>query len=150
MISLWWLIDDCEISPSIIHLESWNFIFKSLIAEWQLFPPRKLGSKMLSRIIFITSCTILSLGGAIVRGLVPSPLALGIFILLPGENWKELSFILSIMLSEGGGCDSGCHISGLTFKFIVRYLVNISIIHNIINFIYYKIWVLATEFRNLP
>ena len=79
-------------SPSIIQMLESKLIFTCLRAEWQLFPDlnpwelsEKVGSKMASRISLMHSCTILSLGGAIVRGLVP-PLALGIWILLPGVN----------------------------------------------------------------
>lgn len=44
----------------------------------------------------MTSCTILSLGGAIVRGLLP-PFAFGIWILRPGLNWNDWFFMLSIV-----------------------------------------------------
>ena len=57
-----------------------------------------LGSKIVSKIILITSCTNLSLRGAIVDALV-SPLDLGISTLLPGENLKLLFLSLSIIFS---------------------------------------------------
>ena len=46
---------------------------------------------MAVKIILITSCTILSLGGATVMDLLP-PEGLGIETLLPGLNWNDSSF----------------------------------------------------------
>lgn len=92
-------------SPSIYHVatpNSWKMLFN---AEWQLLPGlkpwllgEKVGSKIASSISLITSCTNLSLGGAIVNGLF-FPLGLGISTLLPAEKRKELSFNLAMMPS---------------------------------------------------
>ena len=53
---------------------------------------RKDGSKMASRTRSIAPWTILSLGEAILSGLVP-PFGLGISIRLAGLNWKALVWI---------------------------------------------------------
>lgn len=70
----------------------------SLSAEWQLLFGRKpwlellkVGSKTVSRTSLIASCTILSLGEAMAKGLV-FPLALGIWTRLAGLNWKSPFF----------------------------------------------------------
>jgi len=81
-----------EMSPSIIQEDAWNFWLMYFNAVWQLLcglnpwlVSLNRGSKMASRISLIPSCTSLSLGDAIVMGLVP-PDAFDICILLPALN----------------------------------------------------------------
>nr|ATI20468.1 hypothetical protein [Juglanconis juglandina] len=76
-------------SPSINHLIPFQYLI-SARAEWHPLAglnPWDLGENLLSRIVSRTaltaSCTILSLGGAIPRGLI-FPLALGMYTLLVG------------------------------------------------------------------
>lgn len=137
-ISLWWSIlsKHFEISPSITHWVAWNFSFTLFRAVWQpLFglkpceQSRKVGSKIASRINRMASCTILSLGGAIVKGLVP-PEALGISILLLVENLNVSFFSFSDMFgivsleipSKVSGGTPGVIFPGLLLIFSYAYV----------------------------